>query len=746
QNNVLDTRKHQISNFKTPLKAVGQVPNGSLSLIRYFVRNPAEKKYEEKMREKYPKKKLIRNKPFPPLILLVAHYCDQFTLAQDLDEEELVEQITAISNNFDEIIQEDIHQTLRTLGKPHYLKGQRILETFHQTREFPDAYLKKLVEEKMLIPISKQRSLGVLVPVVKGTRRDTTDQKPLFQRHPDSNAISQIINTKSHFLSLTEQRFPLVIIGEPEARRNLVLNILKNANAKFLILDPKENYGRLAQVNARIRGYLLGANYYLNLISTEGETIREQVYAYWFAKIIANIANLRSDIAKTIETYLLGAYRDPSNQTKPVFQFKDFANQELTSEVTKMGRSESATITNVLYPLGTYEEISLITKVGRSLSFETIFDTKGTIIQFTRNDDQLTKIAYLFTLLKLRSITNDHPKILVLENIDDIIGSTKYNQDNDLTDLILGLAEDYHLIFSARSPSKIQELFKNTNAKFINRLLMPNDKKLLFNEYKIAKTESASISKLTDKEFMILVQDFSTPNYLKIDAELNTKMKIQVDELEQESNRRVIKSKDYLQNEGIAPEVRKAIFELIKILREKPNKIIPEEGIEQILSECSATDVLRAKEIARDEAFIKIIESSPGDSTEKISLLKLTERGDDYYRSYLNLKKQIPLISITSRVVEKNFEKDILERLGKADKFFEVGDYNSSINIMLEVAVRMLGVLPEEDRFKKGKVAAKILEQWSYLSSLKEHGNASNAKRLFQDFSQMVANGMKFIK
>jgi len=110
------------------------------------------------------------------------------------------------------------------------------------------------------------------------------------------------------------------------------------------------------------------------------------------------------------------------------------------------------------------------------------------------------------------------------------------------------------------------------------------------------------------------------------------------------------------------------------------------------------------------------------------------------------LKKQIPLISITSRVVEKNFEKDILERLGKADKFFEVGDYDSSINIMLEVAVRMLGVLPEEDRFKKGKVAAKILEQWSYLSSLKEHGNASNAKRLFQDFSQMVANGMKFIK
>ena len=40
---------------------------------------------------------------------------------------------------------------------------------------------------------------------------------------------------------------------------------------------------------------------------------------------------------------------------------------EITSEVTKMGRNEASTITNVLYPLGTYQEISIMTRVGRTL-------------------------------------------------------------------------------------------------------------------------------------------------------------------------------------------------------------------------------------------------------------------------------------------------------------------------------------------------------------------------------------------
>ncbi|MCK5047569.1 MAG: hypothetical protein KAS22_13370, partial [Candidatus Heimdallarchaeota archaeon] len=57
-----------------------------------------------------------------------------------------------------------------------------------------------------------------------------------------------------------------------------------------------------------------------------------------------------------------------------------------------------------------------------------------------------------------------------------------------------------------------------------------------------------------------------------------------------------------------------------------------------------------------------------------------------------------------------------------------------------------LGALPEEDRFINGKIAAKLLDQWSYLTSLKEVGNISKAKRIHQEFSQLVANALKSIK
>ncbi len=743
---LIDTRKTFSREFKSPLRVIGQINNGSLSLFRFFIKNPNEEKYLKKLREKYPNKKVKNNKYFPPLVLLMAHYCNHFelpTLSEDQPDDELISNSLA---NFDEMIQEEIHQTLRTIGKPYYLKGQRVLEPFHQTRELPETYIKKLIDEKMLNSISKQRSLSVLLPIIKGTRKDANEQTPFILDQPLPTAITQIVDTKGGFIPLTDQRFPLAIIGEPEARQQLILNILKNANARFLILDPKEFYGRLPSINPRIRGYLLGSNFHLNIISTEGDKIRDQVYAYWFARIIAYLANLKSELAKTIETYLLGAYRDPSNQTKAIFQFKDFANQELTSEVTKMGRSESNVIANVLYPLGTYEEISLLTKIGNSLSFDTLFETKGTVIQFSKNDDQLTKIAYLFTLLKLRSITNSDPKILVLENIDDILSGSKYSLENDLTDLILGLAEHYYIILSGRSPLKIQELIKHTSAKFINRLIMYKDKELFMNEYRLSKVDETNLSKLSSREFMVLVQEFSTAHYIKIDPEMSTKMSLEIDNLEQESSKRLINSKDYLQNDGISPEIKRVIFELLRLLKEKPKKILPEEGLEQLIDESSKTDILRAKEIARNEAFIKIIESSPDDSSEKISLLKLTERGEEYYRSYLDLQKQIPLISITSLAVEKNFEKDLLERLGKAEKFIEVGNFDEAIDNMLEISVRLLAVLPEEERFINGKDAARLLEKWSYLSSLKETGNNSIVKRLFMDFSQIVMNCLKTIK
>ena len=58
--------------------------------------------------------------------------------------------------------------------------------------------------------------------------------------------------------------------------------------------------------------------------------------------------------------------------------------------------------------------------------------------------------------------------------------------------------------------------------------------------------------------------------------------------------------------------------------------MLPEEGIEKLLPDSTETDILRAKEIARDESFIKIVVSSPDDSEETINFLMLTERGEDY--------------------------------------------------------------------------------------------------------------------
>ncbi|MHA1355631.1 MAG: hypothetical protein ACTSR1_10700, partial [Candidatus Heimdallarchaeota archaeon] len=632
-NNIIDLRKKVVP--KNPFKIIGEQKKGSLFFTRYFVKNPSEKKYMDKLKEKYPGKKNIRSKKYyAPLLLLLAHYTDQVFYSETATKEEIQEIIQESLLEYEEYIKDEIHQILKTVGKPFYLKGEKVLLNYHQIREIPEVLLKKITDDKLLLPIIKQQQFTSLIPIVKDTRREATRQTPLLSRYTNPNAISHIISSNNQFLPLDDEKFPIIVVGEPDARKNVILNMIKNANAKFLILDPSEEYGKIANSNSRVRGYLLGENFFLNIISTEGDNIREQVYAFWFGKIISYIANLNPQIAKTLETYLLGAYRDPTNANKTEIQFRSFANQELTSEVTKIGRNESSTVSNTLYPLGTYDEISILTRVGRSFSFDSLFETKGAIIQYAQDDEQLSRISYLFTALKLRTIQDDDDdKILVFENLDDFIGKgIKSWQDSGLSELILGLASKYRLIIGVRSPSKVNEIFKNTKVKIINRLSMMEDQRLFEKEYSISKKDNFYMNKLSEREFYVLSPEFSTPKLLKIDLEPATNMRVKVDKLEKDSSVRILESENHLRRDGIPPEIQKTIFEIIKILREKPRKVIPEEGFEKLIENCAEVDILRAKEIAREESFIKIIEKTTDESEESLNLILLTERGEEYYQ------------------------------------------------------------------------------------------------------------------
>ncbi len=742
--NEIDLRKKVGKDFQNPLSVIGNQKKGSLSFTRFFIKNPEEKKYLEKLKEKYPNKKSIESKVhFFPLLVLVANYCDHYNYTDEVSNiEELIHESLT---DFDIQVQEQVHQTLRVLGSPLYLKGYTSLLNFHIAREIPNSILVKLTENKKILATTQLSNYTVLGPVVKGMRKEISEQKPLFNKFAEPTAITHLLNSNDKLLSISEEMFPIIIVGEPNARRNVILNMLNNLNSRFLMLDPEENYGKFAENNSRIRGYLLGQNFMLNIIDTEGDNIREQVYAYWFAKIIAFIAGLRTELEKTLETYLLGAYKDPNNQTKTEIQFQKFANQEITSEVTKMGRNEASIVSNVLYPLGTYDEISLITRIGRSNSLETLFDTKGSLIQFAKDDEQLTKIAYLFTLLKLRSIQNDDPKILVLENLDSIIGSESW-KDGDLSNLILGLMDKYHLVIGIRSPSKVKEIFKNAKTKFINRLLLPTDQQLLEKEYNIINSELTSMKQFSDREFFALLPDFSSAQRVRVDSVPKTKMRVKIDQLERENSQRILQSENYLRRDGIPPETQKALFELIKNLKDKPRKMLPLEGIERLISNCSEVDVLRAKEIALSDAFITLIESSPGDSEETIILVKLTEFGEEYYKSYLDLQERIPKISLKSLASEKDFEAKIFAKLSSIKEDLAIDDFKKALDEMLEVAVRLLAVLPESERFISGKITSKLLDHWSYLSSLKAIGNERNVQRLYQEFSQIITNALKNIK
>ncbi|MHA1629867.1 MAG: hypothetical protein ACTSUA_01510 [Candidatus Heimdallarchaeota archaeon] len=745
---VIDTRLRKLNQQRNPFKLLGRFRGGSLTFNRFFFHNPSKEKYEKKLREKYPNKKVKVKKYFHPIVLLMAHFCTYFQFTTNVTfDSQINDKALAMAMAFDEFVSTEIHPTLKAIGKPLYLQGERSLIDYHLTKELPHALLKKLVMDNFLEPVNRQKVLGVLVPPVEGMRKEQPRDLPMLQSYPDPLAITHIVDIKNKMLPLSSKHFPLVIVGEEDARQTLIVNLLKTLNGRFIVFDPKEIYGGLAVANPRVRGYRLGENFFLNIISTEGEKIREQVYAYWFAKIIANTTDLKPELTKTIETYLLGAFRNPSNQSRVDFQFRDFANQELTSEVTKMGRSESITISNVLYPLGTYDEISLLTRIGRSYAFDSLFDTKGAVIQFSKEDPQLTKIAYLFTLLKMRAVNSDIPKVLVIENLDEIIGTTSYKQENDLTDLLLGLAEKFHLIIGIRSPSKVKALFQSTKSKFINRLLLPTDGRLLMSEFRLSSKDFSNLSLFTNSEYLYFLPEFGNGLYLKLDSQKEYAIPLEIDPLEKESSNRIVHSQDFLEREGIAPEIRGAIFEILRLLREKPSKTFPEEGLEELLPDVySKADILRAKEIARQEAFIKIIVRSPEDSKEQINLIQLTELGEEFYLGYLNLTEKIPNISLQNLALEKNFEKKIFSKLNKIDRQLELGDFLSATKGMLSIIFQLLGAFPEEERFMNGKPAAKLVELWSYLSSIEKYEQYAKAKRLYQEFAHTVANSLKILK
>jgi hypothetical protein len=385
--------------------------------------------------------------------------------------------------------------------------------------------------------------------------------------------------------------------------------------------------------------------------------------------------------------------------------------------------------------------------VGRSFAFDTLFDTKGSILQFSEDDEQLTKIAYLFTLLKLRSVKTTDPKIIILEGLDEIIDESKESwKKSTIKELILGLAKEFFIVIGVRSPSKISDLFKHTRAKLINRLTLTDDQRLLEKEFNFTNADIASLNRLTEQEFYFFLPELATHQKINIALEPDTGSKIIVDDLESSSSQRLLHSDNYLKKEGIPPEIKKAIFSLIKLLRSKPNRILPEEGLEQLLDVRSENDFLRAKEIALQEALIKQIDHSPKDSEEVICMIKLLERGERYYQSYLQLEEEIPITKIPSLKAEIDFENTLFSLLEEAQTAVKIEDYTKALSLMIDISQKLLGVLPEEERFINGKDAANVLEFWSYLMALKEERNEIHVKRLIKKFSLLVTNVLKSIK
>ncbi|MBD3193058.1 MAG: hypothetical protein GF308_20645 [Candidatus Heimdallarchaeota archaeon] len=740
----LSSKKHH-----SPNKLLMKLKRGSLSFSRIFVKNVAEKEYEQKLLEKYPtKRKIPKQRYFPPQLLLFAHYCDQFEYPVPQSKEKQEEQIQEQLKEFDEFIQIEIHPILSTLGKMLYLKGKTGLVKFHQTREFPEKLVERLSDEKLLESATKVKSFTTLEPLNLGIRRDYSKQHVWLRKQPDPNAITHIFTKSNDLLPIFKERFPLIVVGEQEVRRNLILNLLKNANGQFLILDPQEEYGKIAMVNPRVRGYRLGENYLLNISGTDGGKIKQQVYAFWFAQIIAFVNKLRPELTKTLETYLLGAYRSPLNRLGSDVKFTDLASQDVTAEVAKMTRNDTALIPNLFYPISTYEELSIMTKIGGSFSFDVLFETKGGIIQFSKTDQQLTKLAYLFTILKLRSLEKEGELIVVLENLDDFIGKDASNwQTTEISNLVLGLPENCRIIIGARSPARIQKLFKQSKTKLINRILSSNDQRLLEKEFNIYNSDISQLNALTDKEFYLLLPEFVEPKTIQISQEPNTKMGITTDELEQESAQLMIHASDRLREEALPPEIKKGIFELLKVLREKGSNMMPEQYLDETIINCPKETFLRAKEVAKQQAFVKTIKHvDDSDSKQTITYLKLTEIGEEYYLKYLKLQEKIPVISIKTLAAERDFERIVLSLFEAARGHVEQERFEQAIGLMQRITVKLLAILPEEERFVRDTGASKIFEYWSYLTFLKDHEITREVRSFIDEFHQAVMNVLKQLK
>ncbi|MEA2071689.1 MAG: hypothetical protein U9O98_10430, partial [Asgard group archaeon] len=744
--NVLkSSEKHDAFKSKKRFNPVPLLKNqkeGSLFLSRYFFSHPKSNN-DDKISKKTP-----MNKYYPPKFLLIAHYSNTYAYPKNKPREKLDTILTSSIEKFDNYVQTEIHPTLHSLGKPFYLKGKDYLINYHLIREIPKRIILELFDKELLPTITKTKTYNYLFPSAYPSRtgQETVDQ--LLSKQINPNALGHIITAKDRLIPITEKNFPLVIVGEQNTRRNLILNLLKNVNGRFLILDPQEQYGKLTEADSKVKGYVLGENLILNISGTEGKAISKQIYAHWFAKIIGYFAQMYSSSIKTLETYLLGVYNDPQNQEGTEIRFRSFANQEVTSEIARMNRTDATLLTNVLYPLSTYDSLSIVTRIGRKNSFEQLFSTKGAIIQFSRNDKQHSQIAYLFTILKLRSLTLTEPVFVILENFDNYYDEERNRSGMvaDLTNLVLELPSNFRVILGIRSPSKIKSLFKNAKMKFINRLLNRKDQALLEKEYNFQDSDNFTLNTLSEEEYFLITPSLFAPTSLKIMKEPDTSLRISVNELEKKSLNRILHSEDYLQKDGIPLQIKKAIFSMIKVLKEKPRKILPEEGFEKLIKDSSPTDILRAKEIAREERFFKFLQHSPKDSNETINLIQLTERGEAFYQSYLDLQQQLPMVSICSLQKEKDFEQLIFSNLESAQNYLKKEQFEETLDLMINITIKMLAVLPEKDRFIKDTHTAKIFEFWSYLTTIKEYESTPQVKILFPEFFQNITNALKELK
>jgi len=65
---------------------------------------------------------------------------------------------------------------------------------------------------------------------------------------------------------------------------------------------------------------------------------------------------------------------------------------------------------------------------------------------------------------------------------------------------------------------------------------------------------------------------------------------------------------------------------------------------------------------------------------------------------------------LKSLAQEKNFERDVFTQLEEANKLFQAEKNDQAVEHLIKIAVKILAILPEEDRFISGKLAAQLVE------------------------------------